>query len=102
MGEIACHAVAQRTVVVCLRHEQRSGAARLIASAGTWRAASLDPKGLSQGDVGADVPIGKSRVPATYLGRDTWPAKGKMYWPQTVKLVPLKTDGCYVEIVGQS
>jgi len=59
--------------------------------------------GLSQGDVVRDVPIGTAYPPITYLGRDTWPRKGKdgktiEYRPQTKALEPFRTDdtGLYI------
>lgn len=57
-----------------------------------WWASSLNSKGLSQGDVIATVPICSPQHPITYLSRDTRSIKGRVFWPESEKLEPFKTD----------
>lgn len=67
-------------------------------------APALNPKGLSQGDILANTPVGTAIVPVTYLGRNTWPkhdkASGtsKPYWPQelTMQLFPGDDTGLFI------
>jgi hypothetical protein len=63
-----------------------------VVVASSWWATQLNPQGLSQGDIISAVPLGAALVPVTFLGRDTWPNRGKDYWPQSPTFVPYKTD----------
>ena len=65
----------------------------------SWWAESLNPKGLSQGDLAGSVLVGTAYEPATFLGRDTWTPKGRsVHWPQRKALEPFRTDstGLYI------
>lgn len=66
--------------------------------ASSWWAPAVNAKGLSQGDLVADVLVGTPYIPTTFLGRDTRPMKGRTYWPQSPKLDPFRTDetGLYI------
>jgi hypothetical protein len=59
---------------------------------GSWWAERLNPKGLSQGDLVAAVPIGTAWFPVTYLGRDKWQRGKDTYFPQRGSLETFKTD----------
>lgn len=61
-----------------------------MSPAHAWWAPALNPLGLSQGDLLAPVPIGTSRVPVGFIGRDSWPRQGKNYWPEYEEFQPGK------------
>jgi len=47
-------------------------------------AEALNPRGLSQGDILRDVPVGAAWAPLVFLGKDAWTRHGttKVYYPR--------------------
>lgn len=68
--------------------------------ASSWWAATLNSKGLSQGDLVSGQLVGTVYGPPfIFLGRNTTHPKGKsVHWPQTGALDPFRTDatGLYI------
>ena len=65
-----------------------------MAAAGTWWAETLNPLGLSQGDILSPIPLGPTKYPPIFMGRDvfTKPGTSKNYWPERAEIELFKKD----------